>query len=127
MKPEVQLETSGAEIIASGMGMTLNGESSFDIYLKFDDEFRLTVKLIFDEAGDGSQPALKKEADTEKNIITLTCTNFSDYIGTGTLKPLKLGMYEGHSIYLHFWVRTPEEKKMREVRYCFYLKKEGLE
>lgn len=127
MKPEVRLETGGTEIIASGIGMTLSGEASFDIYLKFAEDFSFMVRFIFIDNEDGSQPALKRETDADKNIIKLTCTNFADFIGTGTLKPLELGTYGGRLIYLHFWVRTPEEKKMREVRYCFYLEKEGQE
>ena len=124
MKPKVSVESGGAEVIASGVGMTFSPDASFIIHLRFDEEFEFTVKIKFEEVKDNQHPQLTSEVDVEKRIITLSCVNFTDFIGTGTLNPLELGTYNSRQIYLKFWVMTPEEKLTREIRYCFYLGKE---
>lgn len=126
MKPEVSVESGGAEVIASGVGMTFSPNASFRIHLKFDEDFEFTVEIKFEEVQDDKHPQLTSDVNIDKGLITLTCKNFTDFIGTGTLHPLKLGIYNNRRIYLKFWVMTPEEKLTREIRYCFYLGEEVL-
>lgn len=119
--PEVTCTTGGAEVIASGLGITYAKDAGYEIHVKFDDEFSLTVSLKFGADDPSGKPEMKPAVDTKRQVITLECNNFNDFVGTGTTKPLNIATYQGRKVYMNFWVRTPGNGENREVRYCFYL------
>ena len=118
---KVSCKTGGKLVLASGLGITYDKDSFYDMFLKFEDGFNFTVRLKFGADKPDGKPELRANTDEELRLITIECDNFNDIVGTGTMKALNLGTYHGRKIYLNFWVRTPEGAKNREIRYCFYL------
>lgn len=127
MKLIIKAKSDDMEIIASGLGFTFGEKSNFELYLNFDEIFKFILRLQFEEDISTYKAHLKSTTDFDNGIITITCVNCDDFIGTGTLEPLEIATYNDRKIYFKFWVRTPKEKTTREIRYCFYIEKGKLD
>ena len=99
---KIKTQSDNMEIIASGLGFTFGENSDFEVYLSFDEAFKFAVRFQFKDDTSTNKSSLKSTTDLDKNIITIICVNFNDFIGTGTLKPLDIAVYKDRKIYLKF-------------------------
>ncbi|MBQ7215772.1 MAG: hypothetical protein IJS39_07280 [Synergistaceae bacterium] len=119
--PNISVQTSNMLIIASGIGITFNKDADFIININFSNEFSFSVRFVFIDNENNEKPDLHFKSDENAHLITITCINFSDILGTGTTKPTNLATYNGRKIFMNFWVRTTTNKENREIRYCLYM------
>lgn len=119
--PKISTHTGEMNIIASGFGITFSKEADFVININFDKDFKFSVRFIFLDQEPYEKPDLRFSANLKSNIVTLTCINFNDTVGTGTTRPVNLATYRSKKIFLNFWVRTTNEKENREIKYCLYM------
>ena len=94
---EVNLKSNDVNIITSGTAMTFNKGADLRISLRLANDFFLSVVFQFEDNSALDKPEL--QITTSGNNIKLTCVNFNDFIGVGTVKPLKLAQYEYNDIY----------------------------
>ena len=120
MRPEVTCTTGGAEVIASGLGITYSPGADYDIHMAFDDGFAFTVRLKFRKEDPDGKPQMRTTTDEESHIITVECRNTDDAIGSGTTSPFEVAVWHGGTVSMNFWVRASDDGKNREVRYSVY-------
>lgn len=80
--------------------------------------FELHLQFVSAENG---QQMIRPEV--EGNVITLTCVNFNDPLGTGTSQPIELAEADGKKLFVAFWAYAPGNGAARKVDYTFYIEK----
>lgn len=55
-----------------------------------------------------------------KDIITITCYNFNNSLGSGTVYPQNLATIGGKKLYFHFIVYKISQESSRHIIYTFY-------
>lgn len=119
----LELETGKCKVWESGTVMAFDFDSSITLNAKFDDTFSFSITIEFKE-DDGKPQIESKVAD---NKITFFCTNFTNTIGTGLYKAIRVASFNDKNIYFSFWVyglgSATNAKQNRKVDYCFYIEK----
>ena len=119
--PAISTQSGGINIIASGLGITFSKDADYNININFENDFLFSVQFMFIDQEPYEKPDLRFTANEKSSIITLTCINFNDTVGTGTTKPINLATYRNKKIFINFWVRTTSKKENREIKYCLYM------
>ena len=122
--PNIQIETGGLTIIASGSGITFSENADFSIDLNFNDFFKFSVCFNFQNDKSKNVPDFNITTDKGKNVINISCFNFNDVSEVGISKPLNIATYQNKKIYMKFCVKILSGNENREILYCFYMEKD---
>ena len=60
------------------------------------------------------------KTDVEGTLITITCYNFNNSLGSGTVYPQNLATIGGKKLYFHFIVYKISQESSRHIIYTFY-------
>ena len=95
------VESGPAEVIDSGTVISFAGSP---ISLHYPD---LGIKIIFEfKVGEEGHGTSVESSVSEPGTLQLTLYNFDDRFGAGTIKPMRIGKYEGRRLYIQLRVYT---------------------
>lgn len=102
----------GKDIIASGSVHTFDNKN-----LELDIS---GLRLIFNFLTDSKGQRMEHELIDEKSL-QLNVFNFDNFLGTGTIKPIKIGTIDNRHLYLSFIVHSISKESNKLVTYTFFL------
>ena len=117
---EKKVESGPAEVIDSGTVISFAGSP---ITLSYK---ALNIAIVFDfktnEQVDHSyiDGAYTEGSGKELGVLKLTLNNFDDRFGAGTIKPLRIGQYEGRKLYIQIRVYTLMGSPDKTLDYTIY-------
>lgn len=114
--------SGGYHILESGSILTYSGTDDIVFRLKMDKTFKFQVVLKFEEKEKDDQQ-LKFNTDSQQNIITITCVNFNNLLGTGIKKPIELATFNNKKVFINFCIYATGDEIPRKVTYTFYIQK----
>ena len=87
----------------------------------------LGIKIVFQfqTIEDNRGPSI--ESSVSDGTLKLMLTNFNDRFGAGTIKPMRIGKYEGRRLYLQLRVYTLEGSPDKTLQYTLYKGEEVAE
>ena len=113
----IEKTTSDYLIIDSGAVITYSGKSDLTLSIKTDNDFSFSIEIKFVSTNDKVH---KIERNVSGNLLTLTCVNFDNPLGTGTAEPLDIATVSGKKLYLNLWAYALGAGAQRYVVYTFY-------
>lgn len=113
----IEKTTSDYTIVDSGAVITYSGMSDLTLSVKANKDFTFSIVIRFESAKEKEQ---KIERNVSGNLITLTCVNFDNSLGTGTAEPLDIATIEGKKLYLNLWAYALGAGAQRYIVYTFY-------
>ena len=114
---DIEISSSNHIILDSGSVITYSDTAELSFSIKMDNTFSFQLILNFESTGE-SQHQLKQSVS--ENVITLTCINFDNSLGTGTTRPIELAIFNGKKIFINFFVYALGDKSLRKIVYSFY-------
>ncbi len=88
----------------------------------------LGIKIIFDfQAGEDDNGTSVESSVPETGTLKLTLHNFDDRFGAGTIKPMRIGKYEGRRLYIQLRVYTLQGSPDKTLQYTLYKGEEVVE
>jgi hypothetical protein len=88
----------------------------------------LGIKIIFDfQAGEDDSGTSVESSVPETGTLKLTLHNFDDRFGAGTIKPMRIGKYEGRRLYIQLRVYTLQGSPDKTLQYTLYKGEEVVE
>jgi hypothetical protein len=106
---------SGTVISFSGNPITLNYPE-------------LGIEIVFDfQAGEAGSGTSIESSVPEAGTLKLTLRNFDDRFGAGTIKPMRIGKYEGRRLYIQLRVYTLQGSPDKTLQYTLYKGEEVAE
>ena len=115
-KPELVKVSNGYLLIDSGFIVTFNKNSDIEFILNSIDDFGLKMHFSFEEDDSGEQHIT---TDSDEDTVYVKCKNFKDTSGAGTKELLRLGQYNGKSVYIGFWIYPLAA--LKKIEYCFFI------
>ena len=109
--------SSNYRILDSGSVMTFDSTAELTFDIKMDDSFSFTLIFRFESTDDGKQ---KLKNSVDGSVITLSCINWNNSLGTGTTHPIELAKFNGKKIYVNFWVYALASNSLHNIMYTFY-------
>jgi hypothetical protein len=110
-----KVESGPAEVIDSGTVISFYGNP---ISLHYPD---LGIKIIFEfKMGEEGRGTYVDSGVPEPGILKLTLYNFDDRFGAGTIKPMRIGKYEGRRLYVQLRVYTLQGSPDKTLQYTVY-------
>ncbi len=109
----VTVTSGGYEVIASGSFLTAD-ENSAEICIA-----DLHFELRFHKTNGPLQ--MKASSDNSGKKIILDLDNFGTPLGSGSSKPLEVGVTHSRKLYFSFIVKAYDQDSIKEVTYTFYL------
>jgi hypothetical protein len=110
-----KVESGPAEVIDSGTVISFSGNP---ISLHYPD---LGIKIIFEfKMGEEGRGTYVDSGVPEPGILKLTLYNFDDRFGAGTIKPMRIGKYEGRRLYVQLRVYTLQGSPDKTLQYTVY-------
>ncbi len=111
------ISTNGYKVVSSGTVMLYDANSELKLCVVASEDFSFDVILRFIKTDDGKHELAK---EIRGSTITFKCMNFSNALGTGTVKPLSIATVAGKELLLHFWsYLLGENNSARKVEYTF--------
>lgn len=116
----VTVSSGTYKILESGTVITFDEQSdlSFDLDLNDSLKFTLTLRFISNEGDE-----IKMVANVNDQLITITCENFDNVLGTGVIQPLQLAIVNDKKLFFRFWVRKLGKSATKEIAYTFYIER----
>jgi hypothetical protein len=109
------VESGPAEVIDSGTVISFSGNP---ISLHYPD---LGIKIIFEfKVGEEGRGTSVESGVPEPGTLKLTLYNFDDRFGAGTIKPMRIGKYEGRRLYVQLRVYTLQGSPDKTLQYTVY-------
>jgi len=109
------VESGPAEVIDSGTVISFAGSP---ISLHYPD---LGIKIIFEfKVGEEGRGTSVESSVSEPGTLQLTLYNFDDRFGAGTIKPMRIGKYEGRRLYIQLRVYTLQGSPDKTLQYTVY-------
>lgn len=109
------IESGPAEVIDSGTVISFSGNP---ISLHYPD---MGIKIVFEfKAGEEGRGTSVESSVPEPGILQLTLYNFDDRFGAGTIKPMRIGKYEGRRLYVQLRVYTLQGSPDKTLQYTVY-------
>ena len=109
------VKSGPAEVIDSGTVISFAGSP---ISLHYPD---LGIKIIFEfKVGEEGRGTSVESSVSEPGTLQLTLYNFDDRFGAGTIKPMRIGKYEGRRLYIQLRVYTLQGSPDRTLQYTIY-------
>jgi hypothetical protein len=116
------VESGPAEVIDSGTVISFSGNP---ISLHYPD---LGIKIVFEfKAGEEGRGTYVDSSVPEPGTLQLTLFNFDDRFGAGTIKPMRIGKYEGRRLYVQLRVYTLQGSPDKTLQYTVYKGEEVTE
>jgi hypothetical protein len=107
---KIPIKTFGEDVLFSGFcHAEAEGEITFTISA-------IAVTIRF--KSDSDKQRIETEAEGEKTLI-IKAYNFSNNLGTGLLKPIRIGTYKGRHLSLLFSVASYNKESPKLVTYTF--------
>jgi Domain of unknown function (DUF6864) len=109
------VDSGPAQVIDAGTVISFSGNP---ISLSYPD---LGIKIVFEfQAGEEGKPTHVDSSVPEPGTLKLTLFGFDDRFGAGTIKPMRIGKYEGRRLYIQMRVYTLQGSPDRTLQYTVY-------
>jgi hypothetical protein len=109
------VDSGPAQVIDSGTVISFSGNP---ISLNYPD---LGIKIVFEfKTGEEGREASVESSVPEPGILKLSLFNFDDRFGAGTIKPMRIGKYEGRRLYVQLRVYTLQGSPDKTLQYTVY-------
>ena len=109
------VKSGPAEVIDSGTIISFSGNP---ISLHYAD---LGIRIVFEfKAGEEDRGTSVESSVPEAGTLRLTLFNFDDRFGAGTIKPMRIGKYEGRRLYVQLRVYTLQGSPDKTLQYTVY-------
>jgi hypothetical protein len=109
------VESGPAEVIDSGTVISFAGSP---ISLHYPD---LGIKIVFEfKVGEEGRGTSVESSVSEPGTLQLNLYNFDDRFGAGTIKPMRIGKYEGRRLYIQLRVYTLQGSPDKTLQYTVY-------
>ena len=109
------VDSGPAQVIDSGTVISFSGNP---ISLNYPD---LGIKIVFEfKTGEEGKETSVESSVPEPGILKLSLFNFDDRFGAGTIKPMRIGKYEGRRLYIQMRVYTLQGSPDRTLQYTVY-------
>ena len=109
------VKSGPAEVIDSGTVISFSGNP---ISLHYPD---LGIKIIFEfKPGEEGRGISVESSVPEPGTLQLALYNFDDRFGAGTIKPMRIGKYEGRRLYVQLRVYTLQGSPDKTLQYTVY-------
>jgi hypothetical protein len=109
------VKSGSADVIDSGTVISFSGNP---ISLHYAD---LGIKIIFEfKVGEEDRNAYVDSGVPEPGTLKMTLYNFDDRFGAGTIKPMRIGKYEGRRLYIQLRVYTLQGSPDKTLQYTVY-------
>ena len=116
---KIETFSSDKKIIHSGTTILFNNDSDLIFKLSTEsDDFNFDLKLVFKDDKENKSTYIK--TDVEGTLITITCYNFNNSLGSCTVYPQNLATIGGKKLYFHFIVYKISQESSRHIIYTFY-------
>ena len=116
---KIETFSSDKKIIHSGTTILFNNDSDLIFKLSTEsDDFNFDLKLVFKDDKENKSTYIK--TDVEGTLITITCYNCNNSLGSGTVYPQNLATIGGKKLYFHFIVYKISQESSRHIIYTFY-------
>lgn len=113
---QLKISTNGYNVLASGTVIFYDIDSEMKLHVEVNPEFEFDMIFVFSK--DNKERSIEKKV--QGNVVTLTCYNFNDQLGTGTVEPLDVATIGDKKLVLHFWTYVMGDKKAaRKIEYTF--------
>ncbi len=110
-----KVESGSAEVIDSGMVISFAGNP---ITIRYKD---LNITIVFEFRTDEQNRTTRVDSTLpEPGTLNLILFNFDDSLGAGTIKPIRIGQYEGRRLYLQLRAYTLAGSPDRTLDYTIY-------
>lgn len=121
---KVRITTDKHELWDTGMVLLYENEPIIDIVETFSQSFKVTIRIVL-KSDSSKEHTIKFDVDNENRIITYTCYNFENPMGTGTISPIEIGTINNKKTYIHFWIyRLGDDKnKILKLEYTIWKEK----
>ena len=117
---KIETFSSDKKIIHSGTTILFNNDSDLIFKLSTEsDDFNFDLKLVFKDDKENKSTYIK--TDVEGTLITITCYNFNNSLGSGTVYPQNLATIGGKKLYFHFIVYKISQESSRHIIYSLNL------
>lgn len=104
-----------AEVIDSGTVISFSGNP---ISLHYPD---LGIRIVFEfKVREEDRGTSVESSVPEPGTLQLTLYNFDDRFGAGTIKPMRIGKYEGRRLYVQLRVYTLQGSPDKTLQYTVY-------
>ncbi|MCD7813323.1 MAG: hypothetical protein LUH20_04605 [Lachnospiraceae bacterium] len=103
------------ELLESNVVYLDPGMSEVVICFATEEEEQTYIHLSFTDDQENTEYSIK--ANVQNNHLYITCVNFCNTLGTGTVKALEIRSTEMEKILFHFWVYAVGEKGTRRIEY----------
>ena len=109
------IKSGPAEVIDSGIVISFAGSP---ISLHYPD---LGIKIVFEfKVGEEGRGTSVDSSVPEPGTLQLNLYNFDDRFGAGTIKPMRIGKYEGRRLYVKLRVYTLQGSPDKTLQYTVY-------
>ena len=109
------VKSGPADVIDSGTVISFAGSP---ISLHYPD---LGIKIVFEfKVGEEGRGTSVESSVPEPGTLQLNLYNFDDRFGAGTIKPMRIGKYEGRRLYIQLRVYTLQGSPDRTLQYTIY-------
>ena len=116
------IESGPVTVLDSGTVISFAGNP---ISLKYPD---LGIKIIFEFRVRQEESSTSVESSVpEEGVLKLTLYNFDDRFGAGTIKPLRIGKYEGRRLYIQLRIYTLQGSPDKTLQYTLYRGEEAAD
>lgn len=115
---EFKFLTNKQKIVESGSVILYNYDSDWTVNVKANDDFEFSIVVKFKVNPDEEKQIGRKVAD---NKVELTCVNFDNTMGSGTVVPIEIATINNKKLSLHLWVYSLGKKEGRRLEYTFLL------
>lgn len=116
-----KIESGNYEVVESNMVLMDSKSSDLTIHLTVGDQNVGDIIVLFPTIEDNSQRQFSMDIHDEKLIIT--CANFHNAMGTGTVNAVEIGKVNGKVLKMQLWVYMLGDMETRKVEYTIF--KEG--
>lgn len=115
----IQKFSGNYRMLDSGSVLAWSPEEGIDFLVEAEGLcFELHLRFLSIE---NAQQLIRPEV--EGNVITLTCVNFDEPLGSGTSRPIELAETNGKKLFTSFWAYAPGNGAARKIDYTFYIEK----
>ncbi len=122
LKESIEVHSGNYSLVDSNSIILFDPNIPLEIEEMFDDSFRVTIRFLIekDDANPGQHISVNVKTDT--NTVEYLCLNFDSPFGTGTVKPIEMGVFNEKKIYIHFWIYLlgQHDKVSRKLEYSIW-------
>ena len=110
------------DIIDSGILYSFYAQGPIRIELNTEKEHEFSIEFQF-ENNNKKQSDLKISVDGSQKLITFTCINFNNSLGTGTTQPIELAENNNKKMFIHFWGFSLGQDAVKKIEYCIFVER----